>query len=341
MSILIVGEYQSQSENDGPFTSGLWRVFSAHCRAVGLPYFQSTRTNVLQTKGYMLESFCTNVRAEGVPGLPGVKLGQKLHYIRSEFEPHIAALYATIEAEKPNVIVAVGTLALWVLTGQGSMKFARGRLTRSVPQAGGRKVIPVYAPREVVADPALVPILRADLDKAVRESTSPEYRRPQRFLHLRPNLEDLEDFYHQYILPNSHLSVDIESLGGTITCVGFAPTRDRALVVPFYDQEQKDGNYWASAKEEALAWKFVERMCALPTARIVGQNFSYDAQYFLRKMGIPVPSWTDDTMILHHALQPEMEKGLGFLASIYTDEGQWKRMVKHRSADRTGKKEDL
>ena len=58
-------------------------------------------------------------------------------------------------------------------------------------------------------------------------------------------------------------------------------------------------------------------------------------------MGIPVPSWTDDTMILHHALQPEMEKGLGFLASIYTDEGQWKRMVKHRSADRTGKKEDL
>ena len=33
-----------------------------------------------------------------------------------------------------------------------------------------------------------------------------------------------------------------------------------------------------------------------------------------------------DTMLLHHSLQPEMLKGLGFLASVYADEGAWMEM---------------
>jgi hypothetical protein len=31
-------------------------------------------------------------------------------------------------------------------------------------------------------------------------------------------------------------------------------------------------------------------------------------------------------MLLHHALQPESEKSLGFLGSIYTGEASWKLM---------------
>jgi hypothetical protein len=31
-------------------------------------------------------------------------------------------------------------------------------------------------------------------------------------------------------------------------------------------------------------------------------------------------------MLLHHALQPEVQKGLGFLGSIYTEEPAWKIM---------------
>jgi hypothetical protein len=58
-------------------------------------------------------------------------------------------------------------------------------------------------------------------------------------------------------------------------------------------------------------------------------------------MGIPLTQWTDDTMLMHHALQIEMKKSLGFLASIYSDELAWKFMVKHRIAGREGKKEDL
>ena len=58
----------------------------------------------------------------------------------------------------------------------------------------------------------------------------------------------------------------------------------------------------------------------------IGQNFSYDMQYFWRTVGITCPKFFGDTMLLHHALQPELEKGLGFLGSIYTNEPSWKFM---------------
>ena len=45
----------------------------------------------------------------------------------------------------------------------------------------------------------------------------------------------------------------------------------------------------------------------------------------------------EDTMLLHHALYPESLKGLGFLGSIYCDEGAWKGM---RKGTETIKRED-
>ena len=42
-------------------------------------------------------------------------------------------------------------------------------------------------------------------------------------------------------------------------------------------------------------------------------------------------------MLLHHALQPESPKALGYLGSLYTDEIAWKGMRKQAE---TTKKED-
>jgi hypothetical protein len=41
-------------------------------------------------------------------------------------------------------------------------------------------------------------------------------------------------------------------------------------------------------------------------------------------MGLKIQNCTEDTMLLHHALYPELQKGLGFLGSIYTNESSWK-----------------
>ena len=83
------------------------------------------------------------------------------------------------------------------------------------------------------------------------------------------------------------------------------------------------------------AWRFVRHVCE--TFPVFGQNFSYDLQYLYYFMGIRCLNIPDDTMILHHSMYPEMEKSLGFLASIYTNEPSWKFM---RTDNATLKKED-
>jgi len=54
------------------------------------------------------------------------------------------------------------------------------------------------------------------------------------------------------------------------------------------------------------------------------QNGLYDIAFLLRSMGIKVMGATHDSMLLHHALQPDALKGLAYLGSVYTDHGPWK-----------------
>ena len=143
----------------------------------------------------------------------------------------------------------------------------------------------------------------------------------------------MEHFLHEYIIPAQDLSVDIENNKQFITCAGFAPTRARAIIVPFYDS-RKGGPYWSSLSEEVAAWNWVKRVLALGKD-VGGHNYIYDMQNFWRRVGVANPDANWDTMIMHHSMQPEMKKSLGFLASIYSDEVSWKAM-----RTETMKKED-
>jgi DNA polymerase I-like protein with 3'-5' exonuclease and polymerase domains len=120
---------------------------------------------------------------------------------------------------------------------------------------------------------------------------------------------------------------------GTITEIGFATSASRGINIPFWSRSRV--NYWRTQAEERAAWEWVRRILAEKDT--VWQNGQYDMQYLWRTMGIPTPRFFGDTMILHHSLQPEMKKGLGFLASIYTDEPSWKFM---RTDHSTLKRED-
>lgn len=338
--IIVVGEFLSQRDQaaGGPFKDGLGKMLMAMLSQAGISPRECLFTNVIMEvpRGRPSPfSFC-GTKDQGIEYVKPLKPGK---YIRAEFKPHVDRLWKLIAHEKPNLVIALGDLALWALTSEKNMKFARGRIVLGHAAIPETKILPTWSPRQIQSDYKQRPVAIADLTKAAREAEFPEVRRPQRFIHLYPSLKDLEEFYHEYITPSPYLDVDIETKGTMITCVGFAPTHDRAIVVPFFDEEQEDGNYWRTQLDEYRAWGFVRRMLSLGKS-VCGQNFQYDVQYFLRKMGIPVPDFRDDTMLMHHALQPEMEKGLGFLASIYTDELPWKFMHKTASNDKTGKKED-
>ena len=163
-----------------------------------------------------------------------------------------------------------------------------------------------------------------DLAKALRESTFPDLRRPQREIWVEPTLEDLHDFAQRKI--NGFLAVDIETSGRLITCVGFAPLPHLGLVIPFYDARRKGHSYWPSPKDERAAWEFVREILEDAGIKKVFQNGMFDIAVLWRAMRIKVLGAEHDTMLLHHALQPESLKGLGYLGSIYTDEAAWKEM---------------
>lgn len=340
--LMIVGEAWGQEEADRklPFVGPSGRLLNALLSEAGIVRKECYVTNVFNLKPQPTNDI-SNLCGPKVEGIPGMKALTPGKYVRKEYHVEVGRLWDEVRAVNPNLILALGNTAIWALCrGKPYISKQRGATMPShILRADGSpyKVLAAYHPAAVMRQWTLRPILQADLVKAHREQDFPDIRRPHREVWIEPTLADMIRFDNNYIIKSDELSVDIETTAEMITCIGFAPTIDRAIVIPFLDREQPDGNYWRTHEEERHAWDIVRIWCGLEKAVYVGQNFLYDAHFLYRTMGIRTRH-TDDTMLLHHALQPEMEKGLGFLGSIYTDEAGWKIMRGHTD---TLKKEDI
>ncbi|HEX4919754.1 MAG TPA: hypothetical protein VFV92_03340, partial [Candidatus Bathyarchaeia archaeon] len=141
----------------------------------------------------------------------------------------------------------------------------------------------------------------------------------------------MEWFYNEHLVNAKEITFDIETSGDAITCIGFAPSPSVALVIPFHDPRRPNGSFWETLETEQMAWNFVRRVLALPQPKS-GQNTLYDINFLWKKYGMWPNNYEDDTMLLHHALQPESEKGLAFLGSVYTNESSWKLLRQKKTA---------
>lgn len=328
MKLMLVGESLSKDdvEEGRPFSGALGHILKGMLSLIGLAPSDLHLTNVFNRYAHNQESLC-GTKAEGIPTLPALIRGK---YVRAEFGTELDRLYAEIKREEPNAIIAMGAAATWALLHAPKIRAIRGSTTgtpEAVSQLLGRtyKVIPTYAVSSVARDWTMRPIVINDLNKAKRESTFPEVNRPERHIWIEPTLADLQLYEDEYVKEAEILSVDIETKGDQITCIGFAPSTSSAIVIPFYAEGAPNNNYWSDSLSELTAWEYVRRWCKKPA---VFQNGLYDIQFLWRRYGIMVPQAKEDTMLMHHAFQLEMEKGLGFLASIYTDEASWKFMRK-------------
>lgn len=331
--VMIVGEaYGEQEERDGkPFSGPSGQVLRGLMRQAGIAESECYITNVfnLRPRGNRIEGFY-GPKNLALPGWPAIERGK---YISAEYAPELERLLAEVERTRPNVIIALGNTPLWALTHKTGIKRYRGA---PISSFNGRwKVIPTWPPASILRQWELRVIALADFYKARRESASPELNRPQRFIYMEPSLDDIKAFYEQYLKNEPFVSCDVETKMKTITEVGYGTADGKhCLVIPFWSRSKSDGNYWPTLREEREAWAW----CRLinTTKPLIGQNFSYDMQYFWRTVKIPCPQFLGDTMLLHHSLQPELEKGLGFLGSVYTDEPSWKFMRTDHSTLKKG-----
>ena len=241
-------------------------------------------------------------------------------YVLPEYLPEVARLKQELADVRPNLILALGNAASWALLGQGGISTIRGTTTTTVE---GWKILPTYSPRHVLQSWEARPIVLQDLAKAKREMEFSEVRRPQRTVLVYPTLREIEDYCKA---EHRILSVDIETARKQMTSIGFASTRSHAIVVPFLTDETIPQSYWTSSAEEVQALRWVKHLLERPIPKLF-QNGLYDLQYILA-LGIRPAAVQHDTMLLHHSMFPELRKGLGFLGSIYTDEGSWKLLNK-------------
>lgn len=286
------------------------------------------RTNVfnIHPPANRLEYFCAG-KADGIESYPALLPSR---YVRREFEPELDRLGDEILDRDPNLIIALGNTALWALCGRTGVSKLRGTTQLTTHCVGGFKLLSTYHPAAILRQWELRPTAVADLIKCRREATFPDIRRPACEVWIEPTLEDIDEFFAKYMPSGCGLvSVDIETTGSRITCIGFAPSRERAIVIPFDDERAKGGSYWSTREAETKAWRLIRAILINGSIPKLFQNGLYDISFLWRSYGIGVRGAQHDTMLLSHALQPESLKGLAYLGSIYTDHGPWKSERKH------------
>lgn len=319
--ILIVGEFFSEEdEQQGrPFQGSDGYVVRGLMAQAGIEEDAVHKTVVFPFRppSGKIDSLLTKVRAESVQGWGAFTRGNYLH---SKWQIHLTKLWQLIDQVQPNVILALGNVALWATTGRTGMEKHRGSPLPSIRE--DYKIIATWAPGSINRQWELRPVVFMDFCKALKQSETRRLIRPSRVIQIEPTLRDIADYYEKKIVPARYLSVDIETKAGQITEIGFAPSARSALVIPFWGRTRP--NYWPTLLEELEAWNWVRRI--LLEKEVFGQNFQYDMGYLYKYYGITCPRFIGDTMLATHSLQPEMKKSLGFLGSIYTDEPSWKFM---------------
>jgi uracil-DNA glycosylase len=291
------------------------------------------RTNVLNfhPHGNKLDNVC-GPKSSGISGYPAlVKSG----YLNKVYESELERLAQELLDHNPNLVLCLGNTALWAMAGRTGVKSLRGTTLYSTHTATGFKLLPTYHPAAVLRQWEIRSTVIMDLMKAKRESAYAEIRRPNCEIWIEPSLEDITRFINSFITSCPLLSVDIETSGNRVTCIGFAPRGDLAIVIPFDDTRTTSGCYWPTPQHEQQCWEIIRRVLEDGTIKKLFQNGVYDIGFLMRSYGILVRGAEEDTMLCHHARQPESLKGLGYLGSIYTDHGSWKHMrKKHETVKR-------
>jgi uracil-DNA glycosylase len=347
---MIIGEAPGADEArlGIPFVGASGRELDRMMTEAGLNPGEWYRTNVFHTRPRDTATKNNDLATIFVPALewktsfpesspgPAFKIDNKVHYLPPSFNNELDRLTQEITEVSPNLIVCMGATALWALTGRQNISTMRGTTLMSLSQSitPSIKLLPTYHPAAVLRQWDLRPIVIADLMKAKRQAEFPEIRRPRRLITINPTLTDIEAF-HDKILSAPLLAVDIETRMGQITEIGFAPSSSEALVVPFI--RGFNSHYWPTLGEEVSALRLVKAILQSPVAKGF-QNGLYDIQWIWRRWRFAPRNVLHDTMLKHHSLFPEMQKGLGFLGSVYTEEPAWKLMRLMRETE--GKSDD-
>lgn len=273
----------------------------------------------------------TELKRRGLPilGPPAFKR----HFLPEVYHEAMATRDWII-SQSYDFILAFGGTALWLLIGDNRIGLFRGTIGRA---DFGPEFLATYHPAAVLREYKMRPIVWADLLKAKRHLLGTLTPPMTRTFVVNPSFAEMEEAYRLFAAsPSRNIGVDIETAPsiGQITTISFA-FPEFAICIPLWDKDKPvdDRNVYPDAATEARAWRMIDKFAKLPNPKVL-QNGLYDMQYLLdAPLSIRLHNAVDDTNILHHALQPELPKDLGLLASLYLNEPGWKQMRSKHDAE--------
>jgi uracil-DNA glycosylase family 4 len=229
-----------------------------------------------------------------------------------------------------RVICKLGGAALDLLSIPDTITKARG----SVYLHDSLPVIPTFHPsylnRMVNAKgpekpkPIFKYVWVADLKKAKRVSEE-GWQPPEENFNLSPTLSELEDYVSFHTSHKSLIAVDIETTGldpltHEIVVIGLAHGPTSAISVPLLAQHGVE--YWPRSQQTHVRSLLDHLFTSCP---LVFQNALFDVPYLQAKnYSIEWKNVAHDTMLLHHAISPELPHSLGFIVSLYGATPYWK-----------------
>lgn len=223
----------------------------------------------------------------------------------------IAEINEYIANNKPVVICPLGNWPMYFMTGKHGKKPGSGILNWRgsilTHPATGTKVIPTVHPAYVLRDRKLYPIFDQDIKRVVTESEFRELRLPQREYIVAPTPDRIE-YYIKLLSEAEVLSVDIETFGPTLACVGFSPSPELGICI-VYDNSP-------------ITRDAIQRILSSPSRKIFHFG-TFDTEY-LNIQGFSVNNYHWDTMVAQHVMWAELPKALKYLTSVHTREPYYK-----------------
>jgi uracil-DNA glycosylase len=313
---MVVGEYPNRDDlsSNRPFTSMRDRDYHAMMAEAGIPLGEVFATYAMQhlPPNDDDDNYFVKPKAAKEAGLTWVN-GK---YPTPRAAADLALLHDTIAKYKPTLIIPMGEIALWAITGQSGIMSWRGSQLDTLPHAP--YIVPTLAPRMVNFDYAEKYIVIQDLRRALT-TLNQGIKKPHWEVNLQPTSETVLAWLEPRLAEAEagrwcFVAADIETRKGQIVCVGLA-VHNTAICIPFMDNSST-GNYWASLEEELIVTVALRRFLTHPNVHSIFHNGAYDLQYFAKQWGY-LPNISDDTMLMQHVAFPGLRKALSFCSSLY------------------------
>lgn len=309
-SIVLVGEQPGINEmrQGKPFVGASGHILNECLQEVGLARGDLYLTNTIKTLEKPLEAFCVKP-SKGAP-----------YWTELAAEQH-RMLKDEILRIGPNIVVAVGNVAMFALTNRWGIMKWRGSVIEST-LLSGLKVMPCIHPAMVIHqhNELLKRQISFDLMRAKKESVTDRFTTIERQLRTAPSFLGTMEFLSECMmdgLSGTVIDIDIEvdMITEEITCIAFANSPIDAMSIPFVDAR---GDYF-TPDQEADIWAAIAQIIEHPKITIRGQNFSFDLHYLMRSIGIKVQGKIHDTMIAQRTILPDFKSGLDYITSTRTD----------------------